>query len=502
MPDVTVDTAAIARQWRAARETALAALSAKQAAPLEVVALAREGLAALERYEAHRQSLLALNQRLQREANATIRVVKEQTAASNALALEADLARLRATKARHSAATAALCDAYVAEQAAKEMTERLRDRTREQLDRHRAAVFAAYQTAINLYLQRFSAGFRLDQMTAANTRGGSTCTYNLVINNTAVPVGADAAPGQPSFRNTLSAGDRNALALAFFFASLDQDAALPTRTVVIDDPISSLDEHRSLTTAQELRRLARRAAQVVVLSHSKPFLCRIWEDADATARCALEVRRDGQGSSIREWDVRNDCITEHDRRHAMLRGYLANGGPDVRDVAEAIRPVLEAFVRVAYPEHCQPGATLGPFVRLCAARIGTAQEVLNAADVDELRDLLEYANRFHHDTNAAWETEAINDAEPDAVRAKNVGVRVAVAGRACGSPVESLSCQSQNGISRYSGRGRVALRVSRLPNRVDAGRDGRSAHAKQPGAHHRPECRRIEGNQPADCCRT
>jgi hypothetical protein len=29
----------------------------------------------------------------------------------------------------------------------------------------------------------------------------------------------------------------------------------------------------------------------------------------------------------------------------------------------------------------------------------------------ELNDLREYANSFHHDTNPAWETEAINDAE-------------------------------------------------------------------------------------------
>ena len=411
MPNVTVDTAAVAREWRAARETVLAALSATQAAPLEVVALAREGLAALEGYEAHRQSLLGLNQRLQREANAAIRLVKEQAAASNVGALEADLARFRATKARHGPMTAALCDAYVAEQAAKEMTERLRDQTREQLARYRATVFAAYQTAINLYLQQFAAGFRLDQVTASNIRGGSTCTYNVVINNTAVAVGAAAPPGEPSFRNTLSAGDRNALALAFFFASLDQDAALTTKTVVIDDPISSLDEHRVLTTAQELRRLAQRAAQVVVLSHSKSFLCGIWEHADATARCALEVRRDGEGSSIREWDVRNDCITEHDRRHATLRAYLGHGGPNMREVAEAIRPVLEAFARVAYPEHCPPGSLLGPFLGVCAARVGTPQEILNAADVAELRDLLEYANRFHHDPNPAWQTEVINDGQ-------------------------------------------------------------------------------------------
>ena len=85
--------------------------------------------------------------------------------------------------------------------------------------------------------------------------------------------------------------------------------------------------------------------------------------------------------------------------------------PNNREVARAIRPVLEAFVRVAYPEHFQPGATLGPFRNLCQQRLGTTQQILHAADTGELRDVLEYANRFHHDTNTAWETVRINDAE-------------------------------------------------------------------------------------------
>ena len=179
---------------------------------------------------------------------------------------------------------------------------------------------------------------------------------------------------------------------------------------MIDDPISSLDEHRALTTVQEMRRLGEGVRQVIVLSHNKPFLCSLWEGSD-TGRAALEVWRDGTGSSLRPWDVRQDCITEHDRRHAMLREYLVTAVPNSREVARAIRPVLEAFVRVAYPEHFPPGSLLGPFRGLCQQRLGTPQEILNAADMAELRDVLEYANRFHHDTNPAWETVGVNDAE-------------------------------------------------------------------------------------------
>jgi wobble nucleotide-excising tRNase len=72
---------------------------------------------------------------------------------------------------------------------------------------------------------------------------------------------------------------------------------------VIDDPISSLDEHRTLTTVQEIRRLVQRTAQVILLSPSKPFLCNIWDQTDAALRGALELIRDGDASVIRAWNV-------------------------------------------------------------------------------------------------------------------------------------------------------------------------------------------------------
>jgi wobble nucleotide-excising tRNase len=404
--EVTLDTAAVVRDWRAARDAVIAQLAAKQTAPIERMELPVETRALLAGYEARRDTIANLNRRLQ-EANQAIGVAKERAATADPTVLGSDLARLKAVKARHTPTTAALCDEYLGERAAKEATEQRRDQTRAALEQHRTRVFPGYQTAINLYLPRFNAGFRLDSVTYANTRGGSTCTYNVLINNTPVPVGgADPAPGEPSFRNTLSAGDRNTLALAFFFASLDQDAGLANKVVVIDDPISSLDEHRALTTIQEIRRLAERAAQVIVLSHNKPFLCRLWEGADSALRAALEVFREGVGSTLRAWDVAQDSITEHDRRHARLREFLASSSGDKQEVARSIRPHLEAFLRVACPEHFEPGALLGPFIGVCEQRTGTAQEILDAASIQELRDLNEYARRYHHQ---GWETEPIND---------------------------------------------------------------------------------------------
>lgn len=54
---------------------------------------------------------------------------------------------------------------------------------------------------------------------------------------------------------------------------------------------------------------------------------------------------------------------------------------------------------------------LGPFVDKSRQRIGEQNEILSKADTVELRAILDYANKFHHDTNPAYETEQINDTE-------------------------------------------------------------------------------------------
>jgi hypothetical protein len=167
-----------------------------------------------------------------------------------------------------------------------------------------------------------------------------------------------------------------------------------------------------LTTIQEIRRLVNRVGQVIVLSHSKTFLAQLWEGADTQERTAFRIIRDGDGSTLESWNVNRDCITEHDRHHALVAGYLVRpNATQERDVAAALRPILEAFMRVAYPEAFPPGELLGPFLNKCRQRAGTPREVLTTEDIVELQDLLEYVNKFHHGTNAAYQTQYINDQE-------------------------------------------------------------------------------------------
>ena len=409
IPPFEIDTAAIARTWKAAREHVERLLDAKLANPLEPITPSQEVARAIAEHNGQCDRLAEIGDQMI-EANARLDIVKEQARDANIAVLTSDLANLKAVEARFDPAVAMLCDDYLTEKAAKQATEARRNAARRMLDQHRQTAFPAYGIAINDFLQRFNANFRVGPIDPVNNRAGSAANYTLLVDGHPVPLAA--AEGETSFRNTLSAGDRSTLALAFFFASLQNDPHRAQRIVVIDDPMTSLDEHRTLHTLQEMDRLVREVSAMIVLSHSKPFLLGVWDKCKQVQKTAVEVRRAGTGSTLAQWDVTANMVTEHDRRHADALAYLGNADPAMeRRIAESLRPMLEAFCRVAYPNVFPPGHLLGRFHAQCVQSLATPNPIMDAASAQELRALLDYANRYHHETNNAYATELINDAE-------------------------------------------------------------------------------------------
>lgn len=413
VPDISIDTEAIVRDWNTATERVLEALSFKRSAPLERMHLGDNVIDILSTYEQHRMSTVALSDSLI-QTNSAITTLKERADTANLEMIRNSLSKLKATKARYTPEIDSLCNAYLEDKKAKARTEAQRNETRTALRSYQTEVFLSMQNAVNSYLTRFNAGFQLDSVVSTGTRGGSACTYNVLINGTAVAItGRDSGQPEPSFRNTLSSGDRNTLALAFFFASLEHDPDLRNKVVIIDDPITSLDHHRALTTVQWIRHLSEQVGQLFVLSHDQRFLVEIWRGLNSQNRrnVALKIIRDTTGSTLSTWEVSEDAITEHDQRDSKLRDYVNNNEGDPIDIARSIRPHLESFLRVAYPQHFRPGATLGPFLNTCRQRLDQSDEILNCRDIQELSELHEYARRYHHDANSTVVAVPINDAE-------------------------------------------------------------------------------------------
>ena len=414
VPTLEIDSAAIVDAWNAVRTAIGEQLQSKRGAPLDPQSLNQSTVDALDTYAGRRRDIATINQTLQ-ATNEEIHQVKQRAQTAEIGRITITLNRLKATKSRFRDDIAPLCDAYLAKVAAKACTETARDEARKELEEYRTNVFPQLQDGVNRYLDQWNTSFRIGNLTPTNIGGGSgsTCTYDVMINEMPIAVRSNTnTPGEPSFRNSLSAGDRNTLALALFFSSLDRNPNLSDTVVVIDDPMSSLDAHRSLATVQKVRELSRQAKQTIVLSHDKRFLCGILSGLyRSEPYTTLEIAQSGNESTIQHWDASQDSITEHDQRYFMLQEYAATQTGTARDVAAAIRFYLEGYFRAVCPGEYPPRKTLGQFAGECKPKLGRPDEVINQNTIAEIENILEYANRFHHDTNPAWQSESINPLE-------------------------------------------------------------------------------------------
>ena len=411
VPSINLELEKIVKDWTSTWACVLALLNAKQSSPLEVIAIPFEVINAIQAHEGNCNAIEDLNHSLE-EANQTVTAIKRQAAHANLKDLEAKLARAKLQFARyHTPDVAEACEGYLSDSSAKEAAEQGRDRTRAELDEQRTAFFQTYQAGVNEFLLALGAAFRLDSMSPAQVRSGATCTYQIVVNSAPIAIATNSALGSPSFRTLLSAGDRSTLALAFFFASLSQDTNLSDMMVVIDDPVSSMDEFRLIATAQHIRRLVPEVHQAIVLSHNRRFLATVWEHGPRSACSTLSIIRETDSSStLIPWPISQDALTEHDLAFKKLKDYLKGPAVNSRSVAEAIRPFLEGFLRVVYPDHFPPGTLLGSFINTCNEALRRGDSILPRSRVQELDDIKEYANRFHHD-NPNWQTAEVNDGE-------------------------------------------------------------------------------------------
>jgi wobble nucleotide-excising tRNase len=258
----------------------------------------------------------------------------------------------------------------------------------------------------------FGANFRIENTRSQYRGDAPSYSYALVINETIVDVGDARTPlSKPSFKNTLSAGDRSTLALSFFLARLGQDPQLAERTVVFDDPFTSQDRSRRTCTQQELCRLSGKVKQVVVLSHDAPFLKLIWDDLPPAEVKTLQLSRLGPGSTVTEWDIQNHVKDDYFKNHAELRKYRDYAEGDPRHVAKTIRILLEGYLRFKLPGSFDENQWLGDYVRAISEAppddpVAAAQGIL-----DELQAIKNFAKRYHHAQNPNADSEPLDEGE-------------------------------------------------------------------------------------------
>jgi wobble nucleotide-excising tRNase len=385
---------------------ALALLDSKAAAPLEKVLASEAFAAARNDHTAATAAVAAVNTAI-RTVNAAIAQKKAETDAGDLKAAEATLIRLKAIQIRHQGDVADLCSNHTKLRGEKDAIEKRKETVRGQLDAHTNAVVRPYERRINDYLDAFNAGFTVTETKHAYPGGVATSSYQLVINNTAVDVGDSKTPAdRPSFKNTLSAGDRTTLALAFFLAHLERDPAVAGKLVVFDDPFNSQDAFRRRQTVHEIMKVAGKCAQVIVLSHDATFLKQVWDKSPAAERVALTIAdHRAQGSKIMPVDLDQACRGRTATDIDDLQTYLTTGAGSLLDIIRKMRVVLETYCRTTYPGSFLPADWLGDIVR--KIREGGAAHPAQAL-YDELDQINDYTSQYHHGEDMA-------DATPDQI---------------------------------------------------------------------------------------
>ena len=410
--EFAVDTATIFDTLKLASDSILSILSKKGSRPLDKLVLTNDIRDAIKNYEDQLKPLTEINRQL-REANTAIENLKDRVESSTREDLLTSLGSLRARKIRFAPEMQRACDDYLGVLEAKEQAETKRNETREFINQHRELVFPKYESVINNYLTQFGVDFTLRNMKGNNLRVGSSVTYEAQIGRDRIRIGSSTASlGEPSFGTVLSSGDRNTLAFAFFLAMLGELPRLDETIVVIDDPISSMDANRASVTVEKIRTLSNTVAQTIVLSHDREFLHRIWRKTLHSDSSALEIGRMGSNSTFLEWDVGEELLSDHDRRYRRFAEYLDVGSLRKYEIARDIRPHLESFIRTTCPQAFPPESSLGkPFLEVCKNSLGSKAEIISKSRIEELENLLEYAHKFHHDTNPNAASEVVNDGE-------------------------------------------------------------------------------------------
>jgi wobble nucleotide-excising tRNase len=394
---------------RTLRESAKLLLDLKRATPLEPVPPDERYTQALAGFEALRAAIGEYNSAVA-AANAIIEARKSQTEAANLHEVESELARLKAFRARHTENVKALCATDARLQNEKSALETAKSQAREQLDAHTSQVITAYGQRINHYLERVNAGFRITPPTH-NYRGGTPNTsYQIVINQHPIELGdADTPHDRPSFRNTLSAGDKSTLALAFFLAQLEQDPNRARKVIVFDDPFSSQNGFRRNHTVHQIYKCGDTCAQVIVFSHEPGFLKLLWDRLLPADRKTLQLARVGEeNTTIAEWDIERALQARYRADIDVLQRYFSIGEGETRDVIQKIRPVLEGFCRNLFPAQFLDGDMMGVIV----GKIRTAGPSHTLYPIaDDLDEINIYCRRYHHAENPNAANEAIDDTE-------------------------------------------------------------------------------------------
>lgn len=265
-----------------------------------------------------------------------------------------------------------------------------------------------YAERINEYLRRFNPLLSLGKL----RKSGNKLVYELYLGGMVI---RSANLENISLRHVFSEGDKSALSLSFFLARLDMLQNVGDYVIVFDDPVSSFDTQRRMSTVASLCRVARRAQQMFVLSHDVHFI-KMFDDAckdTGESTTNLKIYYGGDTSRLGAHELERETATELTKMLIDLSDYLSKDRASISDkrhIASIIRPTLEGFFRLKYYRYVNTKQWLGDFIKIIRESVESSPLARLKPIIDDLTLLNDYSKRYHHSNPNHYE-EPIYDYE-------------------------------------------------------------------------------------------
>lgn len=359
------------------------------------------------------QKLTTYNSEI-RNYNTKISELKSSTR-QNVPQLEAELRKLNAIKLRSDGTISPLCAALLGQIQSLSTLNGQKTAKQAELDSYSVSVFQGYSLRINQYLQIFAPYLEIRDLSSGYV-GQSTApsvSYALHVHGTEIRQDDSA---YPSFKYTLSEGDKNALALSFFLAKLESDGNIQSKIVVFDDPVSSFDLNRKAATISKLINIGSQAKQLFVLTHNIVFAGEFWksvQQVSVRSQCS-KVEFINNTSCLVEYNIDNETLSSVLKDSLLIKNYLTNGclsDQDRRAIARSLRPALESYFHLKFFDLVSNTDWLGDFISKVRNAVTTDPFFRLQGSLTELTDINDYSKVYHHRFNTACDNQPINDAE-------------------------------------------------------------------------------------------
>lgn len=258
-----------------------------------------------------------------------------------------------------------------------------------------------YVNSINKYLALFCDTMKLTDihLTLNPQARIQSLVYGIEICGHHITASQRSNRGSASLKYFLSDGDKNALALSFFLARMDMVPDLSSFVVVIDDPFTSFDTHRKMTTITQLTRLSRKVGQLFLLTHDLHF-ANDFNNACNEQILNLKIQNQSGSSALLLHDIRMEMLTGFNKDLMTLRCFLDGNTPEdaiyLREVIRCIRPSIEGIFRIKYFKHIRETDWLGDFIQKIRDADDSSPFNKLKPYLEEIEEINDYSKTYHH----------------------------------------------------------------------------------------------------------